>query len=261
MLDFMQDWPLGSALLVVLMLAVVPAVIGIGVIRRMFPLEERRRDHDVIGFTFNVVGVIYAVMLGFALSNIWGQYCQTDEVATLEGANLRNLHRDSYALPATQQLAIRKALLAYAHAVVEDEWHQLRRRKASALAQDAMQQIWKSYYAIQPETEAQKLWLAESIKTVNEIAKQRRMRILAAEQTVSWTMWILLLAGGVLTCSYMYAFGVERFRSHVLMTISVAVLILLILYIIYALDNPFWGEPHIKPDAFMGFLEAHPTPE
>ena len=261
MLDFLQDWPLGSALLLVLVLAVVPAIIGINMIRRIFPMETRRRDHDVIGFTFNVVGVIYAVLLGFALSNIWGQYCQTEEVATLEGAGLRNLHRDSYALPVTNQLAIRKALLAYAHAVVEDEWQKLRRRHASVLAQDAMQQIWKSYYAVQPETEVQKLWLAESIKTVNEIAKQRRMRILAAEQTVSWTLWILLLAGGTLTCSYMYAFGVERFHSHVLMAISVAVLILLILYIIYALDNPFWGEPHIKPDAFVGFLEAHPTPD
>jgi hypothetical protein len=59
----------------------------------------------------------------------------------------------------------------------------------------------------------------------------------------------------------MHAFGVERFRSHLLMTASVAVLILLVLYLIYSLDNPFGGEPHLMPKAFLRFLAAHPTPE
>lgn len=261
MLDFMQDWPAGSVLLLIVFIALGPAAAGIALGRRLRPMAELRREHDVVGFTFNVVGVIYAVMLGFVLTNIWGQYEHTDEVATLEGISLRNLHRNSYALPMTNQLAIRTALLAYTHAVVEDEWPALRRRHDSTLAQDAMQRVWQSYYAVQPTTAAQKLWLAESINTLNEIAKLRRVRILAAEQTVSWVLWIWLLTGGVMTCSFMYAFGVERYRSHLLMTASVTVLILMILYIIYALDNPFWGEPHITPDAFIRFLQVHPTPE
>ena len=85
----------------------------------------------MVGFTFNVVGVIYGVMLGFVLAAIWGQYTHTDEVATLEGVSLRNLHRNSYALPATNQVAIRAALIAHAHAVVEDEWQTLRYRQDS----------------------------------------------------------------------------------------------------------------------------------
>ena len=52
-------------------------------------------------------------------------------------------------------------------------------------------------------------------------------------------MWVLLLLGGVAICGLMHAFGVERHRAHLLMTATVAVLILLILHMIYALDNPF----------------------
>jgi high-affinity Fe2+/Pb2+ permease len=84
---------------------------------------------------------------------------------------------------------------------------------------------------------------------------------MAADQTVSGVMWVLLLLGGVATCGFMRAFGVERFRAHLLMTTAVAVLILLILYIIYALDNPFEGQPRLTPEAFLRFLKAHPTPE
>jgi uncharacterized membrane protein YfcA len=74
-------------------------------------------------------------------------------------------------------------------------------------------------------------------------------------------MWVVLLLGAMATCGLMHAFGVERFRAHLLLTATVAVLILLILYMIYALDNPFGGEPHLTPEAFIRFLKAHPTPE
>ena len=257
----LQEWPTEFRLLALIVVAIVSTALGLLFVRRLRPAGELRREHDVVGFTFSVVSVIYGVMLGFVLSTIWGQYSHTDEVAQLEGVSLRNLYRNSYMLPATNQVAIRVALIGYAHAVVDDEWKTLRHRHFSQVAQDALQRMWSGYYDVAPTTEAHKLWLAESITTLNEIAKLRSMRILAAEQSVSWLMWVLLLAGGAITCGFMYAFGVERFRAHLLMTASVAALILLILLIIYELDNPFWGDPHIDPSAFLRFLKAYPTPE
>ena len=258
MLDFFQERPTELRLLALGVISIVPTAIGLLIVRWLRPAAELRREHDVVGYTFSVVSVIYGVLLGFVLSTIWGQYSHTDEVAQLEGASLRNLYRNSYMLPATNQVAIRTALIAYAHAVAEDEWKTLRYRRYSQVAQNALQRMWNSYYAVAPATEANKLWLAESIGTLNEIAKLRSMRILAAEQSVSWLMWVLLLVGGAITCGFMFAFGVERFRAHLLMTASVVVLILLI---IYELDNPFWGDPHIDPSAFLSFIKAYPTPE
>ena len=261
MLHYTEHWSTAMLLLAVLAFAVGPSALGLLIVRRRWQAAQLRPEHDVVGFTFNVVGVIYGVMLGFVLSAVWGQYTHTDEIATLEGVSPRNLHRNSYALPATNQVAIRAALIAHAHAVVEDEWQALRYRQESRLTQQTMERVWQRYYAVNPETEAQKLWLAESIRALNEMALLRRARILAADQTVSPVMWVLLLFGGVATCGFMHAFGVEKFRAHLLMTASVAVLILLILYMIYALDNPFGGEPHLTPEAFIRFLKAHPTPE
>jgi hypothetical protein len=261
MLDFMQDWPPGLTVLLIVVIAVVPAALGLWLVRRLCPPADLRRGHDVVGFTFNVVGVIYAVLLGFALSNIWGQYSQADEATQMEGVRLHTLYRSSFSLPAPNQMLLRAALTAYARTVVDDEWPLLRRRHDSKLAQAALTQLWKDYYAVEPVSEAQKLWLAESITTLNEMARLRGLRLLAAEQSVSWVMWLLLVIGGVMTCAFMCAFGVERYRAHLMMTAAVAGLILLILYVIYALDNPFWGEPHIKPEAFLRFLQTHPTPE
>jgi hypothetical protein len=261
MLHYSHLWSTVMVLLAVLAFAVGPSALGLLIVRRRWQAAQLRPAHDVLGFTFNVVGVIYGVMLGFVLSAIWGEYTHTDEISTLEGVSLRNLHRDSYALPAANQLPICAALIAHAHAVIEDEWKMLQYRQESRLAQQTMENIWAAYYAVNPETDAQKAWLAESIRILNEMAKLRRVRILAADQTVSGVMWGLLVLGGVATCAFMHAFGVEKFRAHFLMTATVAILILLVLYLIYALDNPFGGEPHLTPDAFVRFLQAHPTPE
>ena len=133
MLHYSEHWSTVMILLVVLAFGVGPSALGLLIVRRQWRAADLHREHDVVGVTFSVVGLIYGVMLGFVLSAIWGQYTHTDEVATLEGVSLRNLHRNSYALPATNQVAIRAALIAHAHAVVEDEWQSLRTgRKASS---------------------------------------------------------------------------------------------------------------------------------
>jgi hypothetical protein len=252
-----------SAEVSILLLVVVSFLIawgGLGLLRGRRVLADVRREHDVIGFTLSVVGVIYGILLGFVLSMSWGEYSRTEEIATTEGVNLRILYYKSYTLPATNQLPVRSALLAYAHAVAEDEWLTLRHAQESPLADRAIMDLWKCYYTVHPTNETQRLWLQQSLQTLNEVTSQRRMRLLAAEQSVNPLLWELLLCGGVITISFILILGIERFRFHLLMTWAVTFLILLILFIIYELDNPFWGDPHITPDAFLRFLAAHPDP-
>lgn len=260
MLNFMIGWPAELDLLLLAGLSFALTALGLWLVRGWRPVADIRREHDVIGFAFQVVGLVYGVMLGFVLSMIWGQYCHTADVAAAEGVNLRILYYKSYALPATNQVPIRKALLEYAHAVADDEWITLRQAQESPRAQLAIMDLWKRYYAVQPSNEVEKIWLHESLNTLNETTSQRRMRMLAAEQSVPPILWELLICGGVLTVCFMFIFGIERFRFHLLMTWALIFLIMLILFIIYELDNPFWGDPHISPDAFLRFIAAHPTP-
>lgn len=261
MLNFLIKWPAEVHLLLLAIISLAISAGGLKLIRGWRPVPDIRREHDVIGFAFQVVGLVYGVMLGFVLSMIWGQYSHTADVATAEGVNLRILYYKSYALPATNQVPIRQALLTYAHAVAEDEWITLRRAQESPLAQKAIMDLWKHYYAVQPGNEVEKLWLRESLNTLNDTTTQRRMRMQAAEQSVPPIMWELLVCGGILTVCFMFIFGIERFRFHLLMTWSLLFLIMLILFIICELDNPFWGDPHIAPDAFLRFIAAHPTPD
>ena len=250
-----------SLLLFFLLAGLAPVTVVLLLVRRFRSIERLRRDHDVVGATFTVIGGLYAVLLAFLVMTVSTQYSSTLAGCEQEGNALSNLHRDSYGLPATNQIPVRQALIGYARAVVADEWPMLKYRCDSPKATAAMNRIWEQYHRSEAGTEREKIWLQESITRLNELANLRRLRILASQDVVSGVMWVLLLAGGVITIGFMNFFGVERLRAHLLLTVLLTGLIILILFIIYSYDNPFWGEPHINPTAFLRFLARHPTPE
>lgn len=248
-------------LLIILLLAgSLPAALMLILTRRFRSAEQLRREHDVVGATFTVIGAIYGVLLAFIVTTVWTQYSQTLVLCESEGSCLANLHRDSYCLPLANQVPLRQALIDYPHTVIEDEWPALARQKDSPKAITAMNHIWEQYLKVNPTTEQEKIWFQESVARLNELAHLRRLRILAARDSLSWLFWTLLIFGGFLVIAFVNLFGVERFRSHLFLMLSLACLIMMVLYIIYELDNPFDGEPHIAPTSFQRFVERHPAP-
>ena len=231
------------------------------IVRRFRSVERLRREHDVVAAAFTVIGAMYGVLLAFMVTTVWTQYSHTLEICETEGSCLANLHRDSYCLSLTNQVPVRQALIDYARVVVDDEWPSLARQEDSPKATAAMNRIWQEYFTVRPATEQEKIWLQESATRLNELAHQRRLRILAAQDSMSWLLWVLLVSGGVIVVCFVNFFGVERFRSHVFLMLSLACLIVMILHIINEFDNPFDGEPHIAPVSFQRFIQRHPTPE
>ncbi len=57
------------------------------------------------------------------------------------------------------------------------------------------------------------------------------------------------------TIGFSYFLGVESYRSQVRMTASLAAMIGITLYLIFALDHPFGGAVRVEPDDFRLVLE------
>jgi hypothetical protein len=260
MIDLLRSIPTVVLLPLLVVAGTIPWVLILLWVRRHSRQEKLRLHHDVTGATFNVIGVLYTVLLAFMMVTVWERYKTTEEICEAEANGISNLHRDSYVLPEEYQVPVRQALIDYARTVADKEWESMIDRQAHPDAVMAMDHVWQVYYSVKPKTESQKIWYTESVGKLNDTAGERRLRILSCRTRISWVMWTLLLVGGVLTLGYLNLFGLESFRVHMIMTVSLAIMLILILFIIYSLDNPFWGDPHIAPEAFQRFLEAHPTP-
>ena len=64
--------PLWVAAVVLLIPTTILAMCGPMIVRRYVPLERLRDNNEVAGFKFGTVGVIYAVLLAFAILRCLG---------------------------------------------------------------------------------------------------------------------------------------------------------------------------------------------
>ena len=78
--------------ILVVSLAVLIAVAGLFLVRRLTSLSLQEEHNAVAGFIYSVLGVAYAVMLGFVLIAVWERYEVASERADQEGADLADIY-------------------------------------------------------------------------------------------------------------------------------------------------------------------------
>src|SRR5262245_65425528 len=80
------------AAFVLLVPTTIFAILGPAIVRRYVPLERLRTNNEVAGFKFATVGVIFAVLLAFAILVVWERFNQADVgVADDAGADTTDL--------------------------------------------------------------------------------------------------------------------------------------------------------------------------
>jgi len=117
----------GSAELVVMAIVIVglsvgAALIVLWLVRRLISHDRLTPHNEVSGFVYAVIGVIYAVILGFVVVSVWEQFRDAESNARQEADAAKNLYRLAEGLPQPSRQAIQPAVIDYAGAVVDDEW-------------------------------------------------------------------------------------------------------------------------------------------
>ena len=219
-------------------------------VRRKVGVEELSRHNDVAGFIYAVVGVVYAVLLGFSAIIVWEQFQGAQEVGEREANKVVDLYRDAQVFPPQVRDGLRDRLRTYAKVVLEKEWPAMADHKASPEAWDAFDQVWKSYYVFEPQGEHQIAWYTESIARMNELADMRRRRLLSAQSGVPPVMWAVLLGAGAMAIGFAFLFGTKNTWAHILMIGMLSLTIGLVLLSIVALEHPYSGITRVSPEAF-----------
>lgn len=241
--------------LFIIILSITAAVGGVCIVRWRVHYSILKEDHEAAGFLYSVVGVVYAVLLGFITVVVWEQHRDTQNFVQQEAVRVSNLLRDAGVFPGPVRKVLRERLVAYARAVVDDEWNTMAKRQPSALANKAYEEIWETVYEIQPETERERAFYRESITRLNELAGIRRSRLLSSESTIPSLMWVLLIGGAVISIAFTFMFGTKNIWLHVLTVGSLAGLIGFVLFLILALSSPFSGSLCIGSDPLMRVLQ------
>ena len=228
------------------------AVGGLILVQRLVPIATRRQHNDVAGFIYAVLGVVYAVLLGFMVVAVWEEWnaaaATTDEEATAlseifwiagrmpEGHHIQDLPR------------------SYARVVIDEEWPLMEHGKASPRAWDLLDEIRNELLSFDPSTPAQQTLYEQGLERMRDLADARRDWMRDARQGLPALLWLVLIVGGIDVVGFTYLFGLESTTIHILMVAALALIIALALFTIASLDFPFRGVITVGPDALRQVL-------
>jgi hypothetical protein len=236
--------------ILVVFLTVLAAAAGLSLVRRLTSLNLRKEHNDVAGFIYSVLGVAYAVVLGFVLITVWERYEAASERADQEGAALTALYFHANALPDSDRRQIQQLAKSYAQVVIDEEWPMMQEGQSSPHAWALTDQLRESIQNVEHSTAAEQALYLDGLTRVHELEDARRQRLFEAKTHIPMILWVILLAGGMVTVGFTYLFGLTNTRVHMLMVVTLAAVISSILFTIYTLEQRYSGDIQLPPDAF-----------
>ncbi len=217
--------------------------------------EEMIENHEVGGFLYNAVCVIYAVLMAFVVFVIWNNQDVTNNKIEGEANNLLNLYYDASIFPDSIKKEIQSTIREYVKRVVNNEWDSLSEGKRDEETQKIFVKLNRIFLSVKsadvPNTEV----LAQCTKSIHEIREFRRHRINASKQDMPGILWLVLILSSVILVAFTFFFSTKKRWHQYVMTAFLVFVSVLVLYLIYVLDHPFVGSNAIKPDAYQPLID------
>ncbi len=253
---YLASLPQWQSGLLVVGLTTILSMFGPVVVRRFIPLERLSTNNEVAGFKFAVVGVIYAVMIAFAVIVVWERFSDAEGAVTQEAGAAAALYRLADGLSAVDQAgSIRGRLTAYLRATIDDDWPALAHDTGSPAGTQALSALYTAVMSLRTQDARETAILSEFFYQLDLVTQARRKRILLASGVVPGVVWTVLFAGAVVTIGFTFFFGTENLRAQSLMAGLLALITFMGLHVILVINYPFTGSVSVTPEALVAVLE------
>jgi hypothetical protein len=249
---FESTWVFTS--LIVVIPSVLISLIALWLVRHIVSADALRKHHDVTGYTFSIIGVLYSVILGFTVINVQERYNAAVETIHTEAAMVADLYRDAVYFSESSRSAIRSSLRKYVQYVIKEEWDLQAKKIWNYDADTSQQHLWEAYETIDLQNEKTKIWYEQTITKLDRLMNARLSREFYSWEHMSSMMWAILIIGGVITVCFMFLFGLENLRIQMFMTALLSGYLSFMLFLVFSLDHVFQGSPTLQPKAFENAL-------
>lgn len=247
LVTWLASLPPWASLAVMTGVIVGTALLGVWLLRRMTAHETMRRHHDVAGFVFAAVGVIYAVLLAFTVLMAFEHHRDTEAATASEAGSLKAMVDLLGTTDSEQARATSDAIADYARLVVQEELSGSSRGESTPQTREAFTAIWVTAAEVEMPTVAGG---AELLAQLGSADVSRTERVQGADGAIPTSVWVVLALGAVVTIGFSLLFSVEAYPAHVLVVGGLAALIAFVLFVDIQLNYPFVGVEAIDAEPF-----------
>jgi len=267
MLFYLTSQPLWLSGLILVGLTSIVAAFGPILVRRHVKLEILSTNNEIAGFEFATIGVLYAVLLAFAIIFVWQRYNDAESTVAQEAGAAANIYRLSRGLDDRAGAALRDSMSAYLRAAIAHDWPAMERGVPgpNQSGRQALDVVYEKLLAYPPADPRGVAVTAEILRQMDVITQARRSRLITAEGIVPNLIWLVLFGGAILTIGFTFFFGARNLRAQTTMTVLLSVIVFSELLIVVAIDRPFTGSIMVEPAplarVLADFASAAPATE
>ncbi len=250
-MDFLTTSPIWIPFVIIVMLPTGLAMAGPFLTRRCIALDELKSNNEVAGFKFAVIGVIYGVLLAFAVIVVWERYTDADVQVAHEAGAATTIYRLSDGLDEATGQPLRETLTFYLRTAIERDWPAMEKGEDNPDTTAALDALYARVVEFSPRTDRESQIMYELLYELDQLTEARRNRLVSASGHVPGMLWAVLLGGGLLTVSYTLFFGNRNLRAQSMMTGMLTLLITSVLLVVIGIDRPFAGIVRVEPEALV----------
>lgn len=256
MIQYILSLPAVLMCSLAILLGIVISVVALYVIRKKLHWESFKENHEVGGFLFNALGLIYAVLIAFVVYATWEDYNSAREYCDYEADVLQSLYLNIEGLPAEYQEPIRNDIIEYMRMIIEVDWPLLSEGKENPASRQKLIDIWQAYNSVDSmRSDKEKIFFTESLSKLNDVTEYRRQRILSSQNHIPFVIWIVIIIGALTSIGFSLFFGTRSFLIQATMTSLFTMTNIIVILMILALDHPFTGDIKVSSDVFEQILK------
>ena len=225
------------------------SMLGPIVVRRRVNLDRLCTNNEVAGFKFATVGVLYAVLLAFAVVVVWESFSEAEADVAREAGAAASLYRLAKGIDGEIATVIRDDISAYLESAMTDDWAAMTRGAVGVATTRALDRLYASVLTFRPTDRHGQAVLTALLHQLDLMTEARRARLVKASGIVPRIVWVVLYGGAIVTVGFTFFFGAENLRAQALMTGALALLIFAGLLVIFEINHPFTGSVKVDPDA------------
>jgi hypothetical protein len=212
------------------------------IVSRTVPMEMRRRHYEVGSQVFLQIGVMFAVLLAFVFSEVWGQYNTAAQAINGECGALHGAAMLANALPDGKGRPLNQAIATYAGTVIDKEWPLMARRQRSAEAVEDFRIAFDLAARLNPTQPGDAAIKSQVLTLLSLAHAERETRTFQVDLGLPLAMWIVL--------SLLALFLV----SFVLFASAFTGCTVMVLVLVRMLDFPFEGALSLANTDFVKML-------
>src|SRR6266487_6661994 len=118
---FLLNLPPAISFLVVSAVTTAVALAGLRYVRKKYPAEVLKENHEVAAIIFNAFGLLYGVVVAFVVFVTWSGYDDATKSLQMEASEALDIFHSAKAFPDPANKIIQQGLRDYAASVYNDE--------------------------------------------------------------------------------------------------------------------------------------------